>query len=218
MKQQNKVAFAHIQTLIASLEFKFERVGETTVTGCWAFLPNGFQVGYGESACVDPNEYKQEDGEKYAKERCVVNASNKLWELEGYLLKITGQTSDGLKAWSEIIGDAGVIGIAKKCHETNRAYCQAIGDNSQLPWEECEEWQRRSAINGVHFILDNPKASPSASHDSWLEEKRADGWVYGEVKDTEKKTHPCFVPYEQLPAEQKAKDYLFKQTVLNEIK
>ena len=94
MKKQNKVAFAHVQALIASLSFKFERVGETAVTGCWAFLPNGFQVGYGESACVDPNEYKQADGEKYAKERCVVNATNKLWELEGYLLKVTGSTSD----------------------------------------------------------------------------------------------------------------------------
>lgn len=58
------------------------------------FLPNGFQIGYGESACVDPNEYKQADGEKYAKERCITNASNKLWELEGYLLKTTGATSD----------------------------------------------------------------------------------------------------------------------------
>lgn len=97
MKKQNKVAFAHIQALTASLEFKFERVGETTVTGCWAFLPNGFQVGYGESACVDPAEFKKEDGEKYAKERCIVNATNKLWELEGYLLKVTGSTSDNVE-------------------------------------------------------------------------------------------------------------------------
>ena len=94
MKQQNKVAFAHIQTLIASLEFKFERVGETTVTGCWAFLPNGFQVGYGESIAFLSEEFNKEDGERYAKERCVANASNKLWELEGYLLKVTGKTSE----------------------------------------------------------------------------------------------------------------------------
>lgn len=91
---QNKVEYSHVQSLVESLEYKFERVGDTTVTGCWAFLPSGFQVGYGESACVDPNEYKREDGEKYAKERCIVNATNKLWELEGYLLAVTGATSD----------------------------------------------------------------------------------------------------------------------------
>jgi hypothetical protein len=36
--------------------------------------------------------------------------------------------------------------IAKVCHEANRAYCQTISDNSQLPWEQAKEWQRASAI------------------------------------------------------------------------
>lgn len=91
----NKVEFSHIKKMIDSLEFKFARVGETTVTGCWAFLPNGFQVGYGESACVDPSNFDAALGEKYAKERCLHNAENKLWELEGYLLKVTGSVSEG---------------------------------------------------------------------------------------------------------------------------
>ena len=88
-----KVEKQHIDNLVSQLEFKFARVENTTVTGCWAFLPNGFQVAYGESACVDPANYKWEDGCKYAKERCVQSAINKLWELEGYLLKVTGKTS-----------------------------------------------------------------------------------------------------------------------------
>jgi hypothetical protein len=29
--------------------------------------------------------------------------------------------------------------IAKVCHETNRAYCETLGDNSQPPWEEAPE-------------------------------------------------------------------------------
>jgi hypothetical protein len=95
-EKPNKVAFEHIQSMINSLEFKFARVEETTVTGCWAFLPNGFQVAYGESACVDPNNFDFELGKKYAKERCLQAATNKLWELEGYLLATTGVTSDYL--------------------------------------------------------------------------------------------------------------------------
>lgn len=82
-----------MKSLLDSLEYKFERVGETTVTGCWAFLPNGFQVGYGESACVDPNEFDEELGKKFAKERATISAENELWKLEGYLLKITGKIS-----------------------------------------------------------------------------------------------------------------------------
>lgn len=99
--------------------------------------------------------------------------------------------------------------IARVCHEVNRAYCQALGDHSQLPWPDAPDWQKQSAITGVQFILDNPDAGPSASHDSWLAEKQRQGWRFGPVKDVEKREHPCFVPYEDLPPEQKAKDYIF---------
>lgn len=100
--------------------------------------------------------------------------------------------------------------IARVCHEANRAYCATIGDTSQQPWDDAPEWQRRSAINGVQFTLDHPEAGPSASHESWLEEKRADGWVYGPVKNPAKKEHPCFVPYAELSVEQRRKDFLFQ--------
>jgi hypothetical protein len=103
--------------------------------------------------------------------------------------------------------------IAQVAHEINRAYCRSIGDDSQPSWEAAPEWQRKSAVTGVEFHLENPDASPSASHDSWLKEKEADGWKYGPVKNPETKEHPCYVPYEQLPTEQKSKDYLFKQIV-----
>lgn len=58
--------------------------------------PNGFQVGYGASACVDPANFDKELGEEYSKINAIDDASNKLWELEGYLLMVTGKTSDML--------------------------------------------------------------------------------------------------------------------------
>lgn len=103
--------------------------------------------------------------------------------------------------------------IAKICHETNRAYCESIGDASQKPWSAAEQWQRDSAIRGVTFTLGNPIASASAQHEAWLRDKLADGWKVGPVKDVARKEHPCCVPYEQLPHEQKLKDYLFKAVV-----
>lgn len=99
------------------------------------------------------------------------------------------------------------------CHETNRAYCQTIGDNSQKEWNDAEQWQRDSAIKGVQFKLDNPDAPPSAQHDAWTADKVAGGWIYGPIKDAEAKTHPCIVPYDGLPIEQRVKDYLFAAVV-----
>jgi hypothetical protein len=103
--------------------------------------------------------------------------------------------------------------IAQVAHELNKAYCESIGDNSQTTWEDAPEWQKSSAIYVVKFHLDNPGALPSASHESWLKQKTEEGWKYGEVKNAETKEHPCFVPYEQLPTEQKSKDFIFRQTV-----
>lgn len=99
--------------------------------------------------------------------------------------------------------------VARVCHEVNRAYCAALGDKSQLPWEDAPQWQKDSAIKGVEYHLADPASTPADSHKSWLTEKERDGWKFGPVKDPEKKEHPCFVPYEQLPKEQQAKDYVF---------
>lgn len=103
--------------------------------------------------------------------------------------------------------------IAHQCHEMNRHYCAAIGDLSQPDWIAAPAWQRKSAIDGVIFALNNPNATPEDSHDSWLAQKRAEGWTYGPIKNVEEKQHPCFLPYHDLAPEQRAKDALFLQTV-----
>lgn len=101
------------------------------------------------------------------------------------------------------------IQIAQIVHEANRAYCQTLGDDSQVSWDEAPEWQRSSAVNGVEGILSGRITKPEQSHESWLAEKERTGWKFGPVKDAEKKEHPCFVPYAELPATQQVKDAIF---------
>lgn len=103
--------------------------------------------------------------------------------------------------------------IASVAHSINAAYCRAMGDESQPYWKDAPQWQKDSALAGVNMHLDNPDATPEQSHESWLAQKVAEGWVYGEEKDAEAKTHPCCLPYDQLPIEQKAKDYIFREVV-----
>ena len=103
--------------------------------------------------------------------------------------------------------------IAQVAHEINKAYCEALGDSSQTSWEDAPQWQKESAVLGVIFHMNNPDASADASHVSWMKQKIEDGWIYGPVKDAEKKEHPCIVHFDLLPVEQKAKDFLFRQVV-----
>lgn len=109
--------------------------------------------------------------------------------------------------------DAKVERIARVCHEVNRAYCAALGDFTQAPWESAPLWQRDSARAGVRMHLEHPDASPAASHESWMAQKVADGWVRGDAKDPERKTHPCIVSFSELPVAQQAKDFIFRGVV-----
>lgn len=103
--------------------------------------------------------------------------------------------------------------VARIAHEVNRQWCIYTGDDSQPTWEDAPEWQRKSAINGVRFHRENPDAGDNASHNSWMQEKLQDGWKYGEVKDPDIKTHPCIMPFEELPMQQQFKDRLFRTIV-----
>ena len=98
---------------------------------------------------------------------------------------------------------------ARTAHEANRIYCQGLGDFSQPEWANAPDWQKNSAIAGVLAVAANPGITPAEQHEDWLAHKEADGWVYGETKDAEAKTHPCMVPYTDLPKEQQTKDHLF---------
>ena len=103
--------------------------------------------------------------------------------------------------------------VARVCHQVNKALCESFGDFSQSEWEDAEDWQKESSRTQVAFLIENPDAPPSALHDSWMKEKYNDGWVYGEVKDAEAKTHPCLVDFDKLPGQQQAKDRVFSAVV-----
>lgn len=52
-------------------------------------------------------------------------------------------------------------------------------------------------------------------HDVWAAGRIAEGWVYGERKNSQKKTTPLLVPYDELPETEKEYD---RRTVLESIK
>lgn len=197
MKEQDctgdRVTSDGIQARIAAVDYQTVTLTGQKFMYCGIRMDNGFVVTGKPAACIDPANWRDEIGRKISYD----NSFAEIWKLEAYRKMSRPSPED----------------IARVCHEVNRAYCAALGDDSQPPWDEAPAWQRSSAIIGVHFHMVNPDAGASASHESWMAEKVADGWVYGEKKDPKAKTHPCMVPFDQLPTEQQAKDYLFRAVV-----
>ena len=98
--------------------------------------------------------------------------------------------------------------IARVIHEANRALQYSLGDPAPSPaYDDAPSRQLTGLHAGVQAALDG--ADPEELHELWLAAKRADGWTYGPDKDPVAHTHPCLVPYDELPAEQRAKNDLF---------
>lgn len=102
---------------------------------------------------------------------------------------------------------------AQIAHEVNRGYCASLGDFSHKPWDQIDEDLQRSALEGADHVLAEKITSPEKSHEGWSETKIRQGWKYGPAKDPKKKEHPCLVPFDELPPEQKLKDTLFISAV-----
>ncbi len=75
-----RITAQRIEEIVVAEDFHvFE---STQLTICCLTLENGFTV-TGESACASPENFDSELGRKIAKNK----AKNKIWALEGYLLK-----------------------------------------------------------------------------------------------------------------------------------
>lgn len=51
-------------------------------------------------------------------------------------------------------------------------------------------------------------------HEVWAKERLAQGWVWGSERDDTNKRHPCLVPYDDLPEEEKEYDRNTSQQTL----
>jgi len=75
-----RVTKEYIESLVVKEQYHV--FDGSTFTSCLLTLKNGFTV-HGESACVSPENFDAELGAKAARD----NAVNKIWMLEGYLLR-----------------------------------------------------------------------------------------------------------------------------------
>lgn len=98
---------------------------------------------------------------------------------------------------------------AKACHDANKAFCESIGDTSQVEWHDASDAVKQSAFSGVIYALENPEVTPEQMHQNWKRDKIKAGWIYGKEKSEATRMHPCLVDYKDLPEEQRVKDEIF---------
>jgi len=85
------------------------------------------------------------------------------------------------------------------------AYQIAVGQEYN---EEINNDQLESLLNGIEYLEENSECTPEENHNNWMKEKIRQGWVYGDVKDFELKTHPDLIPFNELPVVEQRKDIL----------
>jgi RyR domain len=110
----------------------------------------------------------------------------------------------------------------------------SVDHPSLRPWEELSEDLRRANVEQADHITyklsllgyqveplsatagETPPPSLSArevetlarlEHARWLIDRQLAGWTFGQIRDNELKRHPMIIPFNELPEEEKEKDY-----------
>jgi hypothetical protein len=100
----NRITEEHLESVITDEDYHVFQGTQLTV--CCLTLRNGFTV-TGESACADPALFDAERGRQIAREK----AKQKIWALEGYLLKQSLHEDD--RAHEDYLRAAGLPGNEK---------------------------------------------------------------------------------------------------------
>lgn len=136
MNKINTVTQEQIDRIIDETKFEvFHRVHKKQCMVV-ALLPNGFTI-VGESACVNPDNYKEDVGFSLAVERIV----SKIWELEGYLLQ-------------DMLANKEVKQLGEEIRTVGRAYevlGKAILEDKEVVGGYYHSWQSNIACK----IMDN---------------------------------------------------------------
>ena len=98
--------------------------------------------------------------------------------------------------------------IARVIHSANAELQRIQGDPvPSQPWDSESDELRQGVIASVEYCRGG--CTTAALHERWAGDKRRNGWTPGPEKDSERKTHPCLVPYDKLPDYQRDKNRLF---------
>lgn len=105
-----------------------------------------------------------------------------------------------------------VEAIAKIYHQASKAYSETLGDYSGEDWHLMDDEYKKITCEAVDSLI-TEDLTPRSVHEYWFEFRSKHGWKYGPIADKEKKEHPYFMPYDELPIEKRRRDSLLYEIV-----
>ena len=97
-------------------------------------------------------------------------------------------------------------------HRINDVTCWIPRPDGSLPneWSELSDEQQNHAINAVKEIYNSEPKTAEELHELWMKPLLATSWKTGEYNII-KRTHPCLMPFNELPDSEKLKDILWQK-------
>lgn len=102
-----------------------------------------------------------------------------------------------------------LVDIAQECHNKNNELMMMNGEEQNGNWDSLDRHTKFINLKSVIKALENPDLTAKDMHDEWMNNKIADGWKFGDVKDPELKTHPLIIDYDLMKDVDKMKDQIF---------
>lgn len=108
-------------------------------------------------------------------------------------------------ACRELIVERTKIFLRDLSREIGKAAENMMGDRDERDAQDKggENVDRKELLED---LLELAEQMAERIHDVWMEERIRQGWSYGEKRDDVNKKHPCLIPYEDLPEEEKIHD------------
>lgn len=106
-----------------------------------------------------------------------------------------------------------IVGLAKICHEAQRAFCQTMGDFSHPNWDLTSPWYQKVMVECVTFVF-NKVSDVNQLHIFWSSQMTALGWSYGLVFNEKEKEHPNLKNFNDISFEEQIKYAIFMANVI----